>query len=49
MAVESSKKVFDKNISLKQFHERKNNVLIHRVCGGLGDILMHRMLFEDMM
>lgn len=48
MAEVSLKTNFNKNISLKEFHNRKNNVLIHRVCGGLGDILMHRMLFEDM-
>lgn len=34
-------------LSLKEFHERRNKVLILRRLGGLGDILMHRMIFED--
>lgn len=33
--------------SLKKFFERKNHILINRSSGGLGDILMHRMIFED--
>lgn len=34
-------------ISLKTFNERKNKILIYRQYGGLGDILMMRMMFED--
>jgi ADP-heptose:LPS heptosyltransferase len=32
---------------LRQFQDRRRRVLILRQSGGLGDILMHRMLFED--
>jgi ADP-heptose:LPS heptosyltransferase len=35
------------NISLKQFYEKRNKILIYRAAGGVGDILMHRMIFED--
>lgn len=35
-------------LSLKKFNERKNKVLIKRKYGGYGDILMQRMLFEDL-
>lgn len=35
-------------LTLRQFHERRNKVLIVREVGGLGDILMHRMMFEDL-
>lgn len=35
------------NLSIKDFYERRNKVLIVRDTGGLGDILMCRMLFED--
>jgi len=34
-------------LSLRQFHERRNKVLIIRQTGGLGDMIMHRMMFED--
>lgn len=34
-------------LTLKQFYEKRNRVLIIREVGGLGDILMHRMIFED--
>lgn len=34
-------------ISLKAHYLRKNKVLIKRKLGGFGDILMHRMIFED--
>lgn len=33
--------------SVKQFNDNRNKVLITRGTGGLGDILMHRMMFED--
>lgn len=36
-----------KTVSIKQFNERKNKILIYRQYGGLGDILMMRMIFED--
>lgn len=35
------------SISLKTFNNRKNKILIYRQYGGLGDILMMRMIFED--
>jgi len=34
-------------LSLKNFYEKRNKILIVRETGGLGDILMHRMMFED--
>lgn len=34
-------------VNLCDFDERRNKLLIIRATGGLGDILMHRMLFED--
>lgn len=34
-------------VTLKDFHELRRKVLIIRSVGGLGDILMHRMMFED--
>lgn len=37
-----------KEISIKNFYERKNKVLIKRKCGGFGDVLMQRMIFEDL-
>lgn len=36
-----------RDCSLREYYERRNTVLIVRNIGGLGDILMHRMLFED--
>jgi len=36
-----------KNLSLQDFYERRNKVLIKRGTGGFGDILMQRMMFED--
>jgi ADP-heptose:LPS heptosyltransferase len=36
-----------KSLSLKEFYDKKNKILIIRETGGLGDILMHRMMFED--
>ncbi len=40
-------KVKDENLSLRDFHSKRNKVLILRDTGGLGDILMMRMIFED--
>ena len=37
-----------KQISIKDFYERRNKVLIKRRLGGFGDILMQRMMFEDL-
>ena len=41
------KKKPKKPVSLKQHAFRRNNILLKRRCGGFGDILMHRMIFED--
>lgn len=34
-------------LNLGEFYEKRNKILIVRDCGGLGDIFMHRMMFED--
>ncbi len=34
-------------LTLKEFWKKRNKILIIRKVGGLGDILMHRMIFED--
>lgn len=36
-----------RTLGLSSFYEKRKKVLVQRSCGGLGDILMHRMLFED--
>src|SRR5581483_6654501 len=36
-----------RTVSLREFYERKNKVLIIRRARGLGDIFMCRMMFED--
>lgn len=36
-----------KPLSLKDFHAKRNKILIWHDKGGLGDVLMQRMLFED--
>jgi len=36
-----------KIFTLKNFWENRDKILIIRAVGGLGDILMHRMIFED--
>lgn len=41
------KKKPKKPVSLRDFHERRNRVLVRRRVGGFGDILMHRMIFEE--
>lgn len=38
---------YDSKINLRKFNELKNKILILRKIGGLGDIFMHRMIFED--
>ncbi len=37
-----------KQPNLLEYHQQRNRVLINREIGGLGDILMHRMMFEDL-
>ena len=37
-----------RTLHIKEFYEKRNKVLVIRGVGGLGDILMHRMMFEDM-
>jgi len=34
-------------LSIDEFYEKRKKVLVIRETGGLGDILMHRMMFED--
>ena len=46
-ALPRSKFVTSKVISLREFHEKHHKILIMRKSGGLGDILMMRMIFED--
>ena len=36
-----------KTWSLGEYYDRRNSIFIMRGAGGLGDILMHRMIFED--
>lgn len=36
-----------KTLNMKEFYHKRNKVLIIRSVGGLGDIMMHRMMFED--
>lgn len=38
---------FAADMSIREFSDKRNTVLIVRNVGGLGDILMHRMMFED--
>lgn len=42
------KKQVKKPISLRDHYQRRNKVLVKRRCGGFGDILVQRMMFEDM-
>lgn len=34
-------------LGVREFYDKRKKILIQRACGGLGDILMHRMIFED--
>lgn len=43
----TKKKLPPKPVTLKEHYERRNKILIKRTCGGFGDVLMCRMLFED--
>lgn len=36
-----------KTLNLSEFNEKRNKILVIRAVGGLGDILMHRMMLED--
>lgn len=36
-----------RGLSIAEFYEKRNKILIIRNVGGLGDIFMHRMIFED--
>lgn len=36
-----------RTFSLQDFYEKRNKILVVRRVGGLGDILMHRMMFKD--
>lgn len=36
-----------KEFNMREFYEKRNSILILRSIGGLGDILVHRMIFED--
>jgi len=36
-----------RTLNLREFYDKRNKVLIIRAVGGLGDIFMHRMMFED--
>ena len=46
-ALPRSKFVTSKVISLREFYDKHHKILIMRKSGGLGDILMMRMIFED--
>ena len=41
------KKYAPKQFSIKELYHKRNDILVLREFGGLGDILMHRMMFED--
>lgn len=45
--IKYAKKELKSKITLRKFHNQRNKILIMREVGGLGDILMHRMMFED--
>jgi len=45
--IKSKPLIKPKKINIKDFYEKRNKILIIRAVGGLGDILMHRMMFED--
>lgn len=36
-----------RTLSIEDFYNKRNKILIIRGVGGLGDIMMHRMIFED--
>lgn len=45
--IKSKPLIKPRKINLKDFYEKRNKLLVIRAVGGLGDILMHRMMFED--
>lgn len=45
--IKEPKSLIHHNLSIKDFFQKRNRILIVRDTGGLGDILMCRMLFED--
>lgn len=45
--VEDRPKQIKRVLTLREFYQKRNKILILRGVGGLGDILMHRMMFED--
>ncbi len=47
MALIIAKKIAPQTITLRKFHKIRNDILVIRETGGLGDILMHRQIFED--
>jgi ADP-heptose:LPS heptosyltransferase len=47
MSIKFPKKTQPRPLSPKEFYERRNKILVIRKSEGLGDILMHRMMFED--
>jgi ADP-heptose:LPS heptosyltransferase len=36
-----------RDLTLGEFYEKRNKIIVIRGVGGLGDVLMHRMMFED--
>lgn len=45
--IKSKPLIKPRKINLPEFYEKRNKILIIRAVGGLGDIFMHRMMFED--
>lgn len=46
-AVKAKPNSRSRSLRLNQFYEKRTKVLVNRQVGGLGDIFMHRMMFED--
>jgi len=42
-----TKKRYAKPVTLREHYNRRNKILLKRSCGGFGDTLMCRMMFED--
>lgn len=47
MAHKKTIKKVNKKFSIKEFYQKRKKILIMREMGGVGDILMHSMMFED--
>jgi hypothetical protein len=43
----TKKKLPPKPVTLREHYQRRNKILIKRICGGSGDTLICRMMFED--